>query len=62
MENLTEEFKATIKSRVEKLGDAHLMECLGNFTEMLSKKITTDDKIKYAYEMLHEQAVKRRLK
>ncbi|AFH21067.1 hypothetical protein CL97_gp183 [Cronobacter phage CR9] len=56
---MTEDFKQHIKERIEKLDDEHLRGCLGEYEKMLSKRVITDKKIQYAYEMLCEQAVKR---
>lgn len=57
---MTDDFKQYIKTHIEKMGDAHIMECL-RYAKADKVTSSTDPKVIYAFEKLWAEAEKRKL-
>jgi len=58
---MTDDYKKDIFGRVERMGDAHLMETLNHLNARRGEAWERDEKVLYLFETLQVQAKKRKL-
>ncbi|QEG12256.1 hypothetical protein OMEGA_194 [Klebsiella phage vB_KaeM_KaOmega] len=58
---MTEDYKKGISGRVDRMGDAHLMETLNHLSARRGEAWERDEKVMYLFETLQDQAKKRKL-
>ncbi|MEI9553705.1 hypothetical protein [Enterobacter hormaechei] len=58
---MTKDYKKDISGRVERMGDAHLMETLNHLIARRGEAWERDEKVVYLFQTLQAQAKKRKL-
>lgn len=59
---MTEDWKKMMDNRIEKMGDAHIMEVLRTWERIGESQIRRDPKVSYALDKVMAEAKKRRLR